>query len=402
MDARLIAVASPIFFLLIFIEVRLLRRRGVRAYFLHDSIADLSCGVGEQVCQVFTYVLELGAFVWVWTHLRVHTFSMRDPLAWVLLILLLDLAYYWFHRASHRVNFLWAVHAVHHQSEEYNFTVALRQGWIEPLMMIPFHAPIALLGFPPEMFFIGFTAHTLWQFWPHTRLVGKLAIDPYLNSPSNHRCHHAINPEYIDKNYSGFLILWDRLFGTWAREDAEPAWGTVKPLGSFNPLWANVSFWTEMRALANKCTRLRDKLSVPFRPPEWRPAELGGPVTIPPITRTTQRRYELTVPRPINRYAVTAFVFIVAAMPALTQAPSLSWTARLAAGAFAIATLVSVAGLFERKPWAKGLESLRLLGFPAVAWLLTPAPWSLWGAVGGAALMLLSLAWLWRAARTTA
>src|SRR5262249_24117296 len=139
MDARLIAVASPIFFVLIFLEMWLLRRRGIRgAYHLHDSIADLASGAGEQVFLVFTYVLQLGAFMFLWSHFRLHTFSIRSPLDWIFLILLLDIAYYWFHRASHRINLFWAVHAVHHQSEEFNFSVALRQGWIEPLMMVPF------------------------------------------------------------------------------------------------------------------------------------------------------------------------------------------------------------------------------------------------------------------------
>jgi sterol desaturase/sphingolipid hydroxylase (fatty acid hydroxylase superfamily) len=399
MDARLIAVASPIFFVLIFVEVQLLRRRKVRAYHLHDSIADLSCGVGEQVCQVFTFALELGAYSWLYTHARLHTFSIRSVVAWILLIVLFDLSYYWFHRASHRINLFWAVHAVHHQSEEYNFTVALRQGWLEPLMMVPFHAPIALLGFPPEMFFIGFTAHTLLQFWPHTRAIGKLPIDGIFNSPSNHRCHHAINPEYIDKNYSGFLILWDRLFGTWAREQAEPAWGTVKPLASFNPLWANLSFWTEMRALARRCTRLADKLSVPFRPPEWRPAELGGPVAIPPITRETQRRYDVTTPRPINRYAVFCFVFIVAALPALTQQAALSQVGRLAGGAFVIAGLCAIAGTFEGKRWARPLELVRVATFPLVAWLMTPVPYQSYGLGLGLGLGLVHGAWLLSASR---
>lgn len=404
MDTRLIAVASPIFFVLIFAERWLLRRRTEPVYRLWDSIADLSCGVGEQVVQVFTFVLELALYGWVFSRLRVHTFSIRSVGAWVLLVLLLDLAYYAFHRASHRVNFLWAVHAVHHQSEEYNLAVALRQGWLEPLMIAPFHVPIALLGFPPEMFFIAFTAHTLWQFWPHTRGIGRLSIDGLLNSPSNHRCHHAVNPEYIDKNYSGLFIVWDRLFGTWAREGEEPAYGTVKPLASFNPLWANVSYWTEMLALARRCPRLVDKLSVPLRPPEWRPKALGGPVAIPPATRATQQRYEVRAPRAVGRYALASFVVLLLAQPALTQAPRGGpWLPKLALALLLVATLVTVAGLVERRRWAVGLEVLRLAAIVPVVWLFARAtPHASALVVGAAALAAAQAVGLALASRVSA
>jgi sterol desaturase/sphingolipid hydroxylase (fatty acid hydroxylase superfamily) len=370
MDARLIAASIPIFFLLIAIERIASRRWEDPAYRLYDSIADLSCGIGQQVFQVFLYVVELAAFSWVYTHCRVHTFSAHSVASWVLLVLLVDLAYYAFHRASHRVNFLWAVHGVHHQSEEYNLSVALRQGWLEPLVIAPFHAPIALLGFPPEMFFVVFTLHTLWQFWPHTRGIGKLPIDGFMNSPANHRGHHAINPVYIDTNYSGLLIVWDRLFGTWAREGEEPAYGTVRPLRSFNPLWANVSYWTEIAALMRACPRLLDKISVPFRPPEWRPAELGGPVAIPPASRSAQQRYAVQPSNAVRAYAVASFAVVTLALPALTQAPpGTDWWAKLALSILVLLWIVTVAGLVEAKRWAGSLEWLRLSATPGVVWV---------------------------------
>jgi hypothetical protein len=301
------------------------------------------------------------------------------------------------------VNFFWAVHSVHHQSEEFNLAVALRQGWIEPLLIAPFHIPLALLGFPPEMFFIGFTAHTLWQFWPHTRGVGKLPIDGLFNSPSNHRCHHAINPEYIDKNYSGFLIIWDRIFGTWSRERQEPSYGTVKPLGSYNPLWANVSYWLEMARLMRACPRFVDKLSVPFRPPEWRPKELGGPVTIPEVSRETQRRYHVSATRAVNLYAVSVFAFVVLLLPVLTQPMSWlhpTWLTRVAIGAFFIASLVSSVGLIEARPWARALEWLRLLALPGVVWLAVPRGYAVPALGGAVALSLAQALWLASIARS--
>ncbi len=377
MDARLITVAIPVFFALIFAErlwMDLLRRRAASGtepvYRLHDSIADLSCGMGQQTLGLFLFVIELSAYAYLYQHLAPYKWSPRSPLAWVVLVLLIDLSYYWFHRASHRVNALWAIHVVHHQSEEYNFSVALRQGWLEPLAQVPFLAPIALLGFPPEMFLTVYTLHTLWQFWPHTRGVGKLAIDRWLNSPSNHRVHHAANPAYIDKNYSGGLLVWDRVFGTFTPEAEEPAYGTVKPLASFNPLWANLAGWVEMARLARRCPRFIDKLSVPFRPPEWRPRELGGDVVIPAIDRTTQRRYEVQTPRAVNAYAIGMFVVITAGSASMAKLELVPWSARVVAAVLMILSLSTLAGLTEGKRWARPMEALRLVAMMPAAYLI--------------------------------
>ena len=373
MDARLIAVAIPVFFVLIAVERIALRRWRDPVYRLHDAIADLSCGIGQQTFQVFLYVVELGVYTWLFGRFHALDVSPHSPFAWIALWLAVDVAYYWFHRASHRINFLWAVHGVHHQSEEYNLAVALRQGWVEPLAIAPFHWPLALLGFPPAMFFTVFTLHTLWQFWPHTRGISSLGVlDGILNTPSNHRCHHAINPPYIDKNYGGFLILWDRLFGTWARESEAPAFGTVRPLASWNPLWANLSYWTEIGAIVRASPRLADKLQAFVRPPEWKPAALGGPVSIPEVTRDGQRRYEVRTRRARDVYTTVAFAVVALAVPLLTQAPpSVSWLARTVAAMFVIASIVAVAGLVEGKRWARPLEVARLLALPGVAWVFS-------------------------------
>jgi hypothetical protein len=271
-------------------------------------------------------------------------------------------------------------------------------------MIAPFHIGIALLGFPPTMFFTVFTLHTLWQFWPHTRAIGPSPIDGILNSPANHRVHHAINPEYIDKNYSGFLILWDRLFGTFTPERAEPAYGTVKPLGSFNPVWANLAYWTEMLELSRRCPDLLDRLSVPFRPPEWRPASLGGLVSIPPASRQTQARYTAHPPRVLGAYAVFAFAVVALASPALANAPpGLPWLHKLIAAVLVIASLASVAGLVENRPWARPLEAVRLACLVPFAGLLARGSDRQSLALVGAGVLVVGHAvWLIWALRTAA
>ena len=171
MDTRLIAFAIPFFFLLIGIESAISRKQGIRRYRLHDSINSLSCGIGEQVVVVFTLALSLGTYVWASEHLALTHIPTSSVPAWIAVFILVDHSFYWFHRFAHRVNFMWAGHAVHHQSEEYNLSTALRQSWIENLLAWPFYLPLALVGFPLEMFATASTVNTLYQFWVHTRIM---------------------------------------------------------------------------------------------------------------------------------------------------------------------------------------------------------------------------------------
>src|SRR5690606_31238042 len=151
-----------------------------------------------------------------------------------------DFAYYWWHRASHRISFLWAAHVVHHQSEDYNLAVALRQAWFTSLSSWVLNLPLAFLGVPPLVYGVCAALNTLYQFWIHTRLVGKLGpLEWVLNTPSHHRVHHGIDAPYLDTNYGGVFIVFDRLFGTFVEETHEPRYGTLDPIRSFDPVWAN-------------------------------------------------------------------------------------------------------------------------------------------------------------------
>lgn len=362
MDGKYIAAAIPFFFLLIGVELLANRRQGDWRYHFQDSITNLSCGVGQQVIGVFVRGGPLLVYMAVYERLRLHTFSPRSMGAWILILFLVDLCYWVYHWASHRVNFLWATHVVHHQSEEYNLSVALRQSWFAQTMSWLFYLPLAVIGFPPAMYLTMVTLNTLYQFWIHTRAVGRLGpFEWVFNTPSHHRVHHGIDPRYIDRNYAGIFIIWDRLFGTFRREDDEPVYGTVKPLGSWNPLWANIEHWVRMARMARQTRRLRDKLLVWVMPPEWRPADLGGQVTIPEVSRATQRKYAVPTPRAICRYVAFNFALVAAGTTALLllagQAPG---PAVLALAAAILLSVVSWGGLMEGRTWGLPVEALRL------------------------------------------
>ena len=393
-----IALAIPVFFLLIGVELLVGRLLERDSYSLSDSVGDLSCGVLEQVTGVFLKALVFGAYAFVYTGYRVFDVPEGAAWAWLACFLGYDLLYYVYHRFSHEVNAGWASHVVHHQSEEYNLTVALRQSAL-PVSWI-FYLPLALLGFPPPMFLAVAAFDTLYQFWIHTRLVPRLGpLEWVLNTPSHHRVHHGRNPRYIDRNHGGTLIVWDRLFGTFAAEDEEPVYGITRPFASFNPVWANLHYWVEMWEVARRTARPLDRLRVLWQRPGWRPADLGGPVAAPEVDRASYVKFDVPLPRPLKRYVLGQLVLVLLATTPYLQRNEALGTAGRIGGALLIAfSLVSFAGLLEKRSSASLLEALRLavIAF-AAAWL--PA------AVPARILLLLlvgvSLVWLRRALQRT-
>jgi len=188
------------------------------------------------------------AFVYVFFYgLAPFKFPADVWWSWVILFFVDDLAYYVFHRISHESRLFWNFHVVHHSSEQFNLSVAVRQSSFSGMIHWIFYAPLMLLGFAPWMFALMHGFNLIYQFWIHTKFVDRLGwFEKILNTPSHHRVHHGVNPEYIDKNYGGALIIWDRLFGSFVEEAAPPRFGLIAPLGSYNPLWINTHAWVEM------------------------------------------------------------------------------------------------------------------------------------------------------------
>jgi sterol desaturase/sphingolipid hydroxylase (fatty acid hydroxylase superfamily) len=368
-DEKYVALAVPFFFALIGLELLTLRARGPRrAYRFADAITNLSCGIGQQVLEPFFRSVALVPYAWLWTHARVFDLSARSPLTWVGVVVGVDLLFYAFHRASHRVGFLWAVHAVHHQSEEYNLSVALRQPWLQSLFAPFFYLPLAVLGFPPILYPAAVTIDTLYQFWIHTRTMGRLGpLEWIFNTPSHHRVHHGINPEYLDRNYGGMFIVWDRLFGTYRREDQEPVYGTVKPAASWNPLGVNIAGWSDLARMSHAAERPKDKVRVWFAPPEWRPADLGGRAAVAPVDLASHPRYDVRAPRGVQVYvAIQLGAAVLGTMAYLWFEAAASRALLLLVTATFVATVVAWGGLLERKPWAWPLEIVRLAAAAAL------------------------------------
>jgi alkylglycerol monooxygenase len=366
---NLIVVAIPVFFLLIAIEVLFVWIARKDYYRLSDTLADLSCGVLDQVVGVFLKTAVFAGYLFVYERYRLADFKADSAVLWVAGFLGVDFLYYWFHRSSHEVNAIWAAHVVHHQSEDYNLAVALRQGALQGAMAWVFYLPLAWLGLPPAVFLTLSSVNTLYQFWIHTRVIGKLGpLEWVLNTPSNHRVHHGRNPKYIDRNHGGTLIVWDRLFGTYAPEEDEPVYGITTPLRSWNPVWAHVHYWVELFGLARRSRRVVDKARVFLARPGWRPPELGGFVPAPEVDAATYGKWDVPLPRGRAAYTVVQFALLLAGVTAYLNLESrLSPAALAGGGALIVLSLAALTGLLEGRRWAPYVEAGRLLAALALA-----------------------------------
>jgi len=264
------------------------------------------------------------------------------------------------------VNVLWAAHVVHHQSEDFNLAVALRQAVATSFTSLPFYLPMAFLGVPPVVYATMVALSTLYQFWIHTELVGKLGrLEWILNTPSHHRVHHAVNPQYLDKNYAAALILWDRFFGTFAEEREPCVYGTVHPLESFKPVWAQLAYWRDLWRTAGTVARWRDRLRLWVMPPPWVPPGLPHQ----PDPEVVGRPKHETVLSPFVKWyvlvqLVPAIVATFLAMWYQTDAPRLTLVAVVA---LVFWTLISLGGLLDRRRWAVVAEVGRLAAVVAAA-----------------------------------
>ncbi len=332
------------------------RRRGTPTHRFTDSITNFTLWALGHLVAPFAATVALGYYVLVYEHFAL----IEQPDSWWMLVPCLffyDFLYYWAHRWGHTMNLWWSAHVVHHSSEQYNLSISFRQPWFQRLLIFPVFTPMSLLGFAPEVGLVVALIGSLHQFWIHTKFVGRLprVIEFVFNCPSHHRVHHAVNPQYIDKNYGGMFILWDRMLGTYADEEESPRYGIVRPLGSSNPLWANthvfVDLWTNMRATPGWLATL----GLLFRPP----SELSkGSLEHPRVARPSPPHETSTR---LQAYIGVVCLSIAGGMVASVGATSLGIGPRLLLGGLTLWAGTNVGGLLDGKAWARKTEATRWL-----------------------------------------
>lgn len=348
---QIIVLATPVFLALIALEFAVGLARGRNTYRLGDALASIGLGVMSQVTGVFGRLLRVGIYAAVFEHVALFELSASSPWVWLFALVFYDLCYYWYHRAGHRVAVLWAAHAVHHQSEDYNLSTALRQtssgflfGWI-------FYLPMAVAGVPPTVFAVVALIDLLYQYWVHTQQVGRLGwFDRWFCAPSNHRVHHAVNDRYLDRNYGGILIVWDRLFGSFEPEDErEPCvYGTRSPLHSHDPLWANLQVYKDLMFDSWHARSWADKLRVWLKPPGWRPADVAARFPKPAFDLARVQRWDPAITPAAAWTAAGLFLVVLGATSAFLWHAHLMSGAEQAAGAAAIVAVLWLIGLLTR------------------------------------------------------
>lgn len=395
MNLNPIILSIPIFFGLMSIELVYETITKKRTYRLNDAITNINLGALNQISGIFTKVISIGIYTVVFEFFAIT----RLPIGWItfiVLFVLYDLCFYWSHRMAHTVSLFWGGHVVHHQSEDFNLTVALRQSSTAFIWSFPFYLPLAVLGFDPIQFLTVGAFNLLYQFWIHTEHIGKIGwLEYIINTPSHHRVHHGRDPKYIDKNYAGVFIVWDRMFGTFKEEEERPTYGITKSLNSWNPLYANFAHYIDLYNYVKQSKSWSDTKNMLFKQPGWLPNYLGG-VQTPSIPTLDFHKYNADVSFLWAKlYIFVQFIglMVVTALFLFTY-KDYSYSIIIGSLFWIIWSTIMLGMLFEsRTNFLITSEILRLIFLPFGVWGLIQSDFNiqLWSMIISTSFSLLSL-----------
>jgi alkylglycerol monooxygenase len=372
----LILYAIPFFFLLILLELAYGHIKGRNTYRLNDTINSLSLGSLSRLQGLV--ILGLSGAVYEIIVARYQLTQLPDNAYWVWIscFVLYDLAYYWKHRMGHELSIFWASHVAHHQSEDYNLGTALRQTSIDFYSFL-FYLPFFLLGFPAEILFSVVSLNLIYQFWVHTEHIPKLGpIEWLFVTPSNHRVHHARNSDYVDKNYGGVFIVWDRFFGSFQDElaDQPVIFGLRKPLNSWNPIWANCHvYWRLLRDFI-AVPGVSNKLKIWVKPPGWRPEGKESHCKLQAEPADPSKKFDPPILAFDKGYCFIQFIVtVVISLYALIFSAALSYPVTLLVVSYLFYAFYVHGLCLEGRKQYLVREFIRLTALATVAVLLQPA-----------------------------
>ncbi|MBO9731739.1 MAG: sterol desaturase family protein [Chitinophaga sp.] len=365
------ALAVPFFLTFIGLEYLVSRKKGKNYFKFNDSITNLSVGIAERLLDTFT----VGLFYFLYDYLYRHyaIFDIKaSVLLWVALLICTDFIWYWYHRLAHEVTVFWCAHVVHHQSEEFNYTVSARITVFQAFIRTGFWAILPVIGFPPAMITSMLLVHGLYPFFIHTRTIGKLGILEYiLVTPSHHRVHHASNPQYLDKNYGDVFIIWDKLFGTFVKEEEEPVYGLTKPLESNSFLWQHFHFILEMLYSARRAKGWRNKWRIIF----------GKPDNVDPGARQiledrylARNRQVTETPKLFNYVVWQIVVTLVLLFAFLLLEHYVPVFIQVCVALLIVLTLINCGAIMEQRKWVFYLEYARYLVLSLAGYYIWPHP----------------------------
>lgn len=362
MNFNPVIFSIPIFITLILIEIIYSIIKRPNYYNPADTISNINCGIGDQVIGLMAKVFTIGIYQYLFEHFRIFNIE-SNLLNMSILFVLVDFLYYWKHRLSHEINILWLGHSIHHQSEEYNLSVALRQSWFDKFFSFPFYLPLAIIGFDTQSFVIIVGLNLLYQFWVHTELIDRMGfLETFLSTPSHHRVHHARNPEYIDRNHGGVFIIWDKIFGTFKKEEDTPVYGVTQPINSWNALYANFQPWVKIFQDTGNLMTYSDKIKLWLKPPGWRPDYLGGQLAVPVVDKVHYQKFNTKPSKSITYYLVQSFVVFLGVVAVfLTNYSKLDFNIQICLSFLVFWQIVNYGLLFENQKVGYISEILKLI-----------------------------------------
>jgi sterol desaturase/sphingolipid hydroxylase (fatty acid hydroxylase superfamily) len=359
MKLNLLALAVPFFVFFMTLEFFIARHKKLPYFNLHNSIANISIGIAERLLDVWV----TGIFFFIYDYLQRNfgIFHIKPSiLLWIALLLCTDFCWYWYHRLAHEISVFWAVHIVHHQSEDFNYTVSARITVFQAFVRTGFWAALPLLGFPATMITSMLLVHGLYPFFIHTRLIGKLGIlEHILVTPSHHRVHHACNEKYLDKNYGDVFIIWDKLFGTFQKEenDVEIKYGLTHSLKSHSFLWQHFHYIAELVYASRRERGFFNKLRLIFGKPAQVDAAFREEAEKIFLVQTS----DIPVDKPLNRYVVWQIVVSVVLLFVFILFDRILPIYQQVLISIALfLTLINCGAIMEQKKWVVYLELLRL------------------------------------------
>ncbi|XP_042346063.1 alkylglycerol monooxygenase [Plectropomus leopardus] len=354
--------ATPFFVGLMVLELVVgVLKTGAPVVTISDGLTSVSCGMISRLPMLFMRGCELTAYMFVWNRYRLLELPWDSAWTWWLSFLGVDFCYYWVHRFAHEVSFIWAAHQVHHSSEYYNLTTALRQSLTQQFTSWIFYLPLALVA-PPTFFAVHIQLNLLYQFWIHTELIDDLGpLEWVFNTPKHHRVHHGRNIYCLDKNYGGILIIWDRLFGTFAPEKDKVVFGLVFPINTFEILYVQLHYYVYLWKRSNTYKTISDKLSTFLKGPSWQPGKprLGDHEENPKVTGQ-EVPHDPSWSLPLQVYVVIHFLLVLAIYHDLFENKmTLSQFTILGMTGYVLLTLTSLGYIMDQRPTAAVLEMLR-------------------------------------------
>lgn len=358
MQLNYLAFAVPFFIGLMILEFFVAKRKGKKIFNFTNSIANINVGIAERLLD--TLVTALFFFVYDYLYKHYGILHLQPSLLmWVALFICTDFTWYWYHRLAHEINLFWAAHIVHHQSEDFNYTVSARITVFQAIIRTGFWAILPIIGFPAEMITSVLLIHGLYPFFIHTRLVGNLGILEYIFvTPSHHRVHHASNPEYLDKNYGDVLIIWDKLFGTFKKEESEIVYGLTKPLKSNSFLWQHFHFILELMVAVKRENGINNKFKKLFGRPDSMDENIRGQLE----NKFNIFNNNSSAGNELNRYVVFQVVAsLVILFIFILFEHHFNWELQTLFTLFILITLVNCGAILEQRRWIFYLEYSRVL-----------------------------------------